>query len=163
GAVVRAFDVDWVQDDALGSATTDASGRFRIDYTSADFQLTPFSPLINLEWVAGPDVYFTATLGSTTLLQEARSAGRAPGRQNVGPCFCVRLCTDKVIGTPEQTPHWNKVWEFSTSPDSGQPGSQFSAEGYAGGTSSSFVFGDDNYRHGVLLRGNCPLSNLAAP
>lgn len=163
GAVVSAFDVDWLQDDPLGSATTDAAGRFRIDYSSADFELTPFSPAINLEWIAGPDVYFTAKLGTVTILQESRPAGRAPGRQNIGPCFCVRLCSDKVIGTPDQHPHWNKVWEFSTFPDAGQPGSQFSVEGYAGGASSSFVFGDANYRGGVLLRGNCPLSNLAAP
>lgn len=163
GALVSAFDVDWLQDDALGTATTDGSGHFRIDYSSADFELTPFSPLINTEWVAGPDVYFSAKLGSTTILQESRSAGRAPGRQNVGPCFCVRLCTDKVIGTPDQFPHWNKVWDFSTSPDAGQIGSQFSAEGYAGGAGSSFVFGDANYRAGVLLRGNCPLTNIAVP
>ena len=161
GAVVSAFDVDWLQDDALGTVTTDSNGHFRIDYSSADFELTPFSPLIDAEWVAGPDVYFGAKLGSTTILQETRTAGRAPGRQNVGPCFCVRLCTDKVIGTPDQCPHWNKVWEFSTYPDAGQVGSQFSAEGYAGG--SLFVFGDANYRAGVLLRGNCPLTSDAAP
>ncbi len=85
GAVVNAFDVDWLQDDPLGSGTTDSSGYFRIDYNSADFELTPFSPLINIEWVGGPDVYFNVKLGSTTILQEDRSLGRAPGRQNVGP------------------------------------------------------------------------------
>jgi hypothetical protein len=163
GAVVSAFDVDWLQDDSLGSGTTDAAGFFRIDYNSSDFELTPFSPAINLEWVGGPDLYFTAKLGSTTILQEDRSVGRTTGRQNVGPCFCVKLCSDKVIGPPDQHPHWNKVWEFSITPDAGQVGSQFSIEGYAGGPASSFVFGDSNYRGGVLLRGNCPLSNIAAP
>jgi hypothetical protein len=163
GAVVSAFDVDWLQDDALGSGTTDASGHFRIDYSSADFELTPFSPLINVEWVGGPDVYFSATLGSTTILQEDRSIGRTPGRQNIGPCFCVELCSEKVIGTPDQYPHWNRVWDFSIHPDAGLMGSQFSVEGYAGGGGSSYVFGDSNYRSGTLLRGNCPLSNIAAP
>jgi hypothetical protein len=163
GAVVRAFDVDWLQDDPLGSGTTDSTGHFRIDYSSADFELTPFSPLINIEWVGGPDVYFTATLGSSTILQEPRSKGRAPGRQNIGPCFCVELCTEQVIGPPDHYPHWNKVWEFSVNPDAGQVGSQFSAEGYAGGGSSSYVFGDSNYKSGVLLRGNCPLTNVADP
>jgi hypothetical protein len=43
---------------------TDSNGRFRIDYSSADFELTPFSPYINIEWVGGPDLYFKATLGS---------------------------------------------------------------------------------------------------
>ncbi len=163
GAMVNAFDVDWLQDDPIGSGTTDANGQFRIDYSSADFQLTPFSPLINVEWVGGPDVYFSATLGSNTILQEDRSIGRSPGRQNIGPCFCVTLCSDKVIGTPEQFPHWNKVWEFSIHPDAGQVGSAFSAEGYAGGGGASYVFGDSNYKTGVLLRGNCPLTNIAAP
>ncbi|HEX7285352.1 MAG TPA: hypothetical protein VF532_04180 [Candidatus Angelobacter sp.] len=163
GAVVSAFDVDWLQDDPLGSGTTDLNGRFRIDYSAADFELTPFSPYINVEWVGGPDLYFTATLGSTTILQEDRSTGRTPGRQNVGHCFCVDLCSDKVIGPPDHYPHWNKVWEFSIYPDAGNVGSQFSAEGYAGGAGSSFVFGDSNYRSGVLLRGNCPLTNIAAP
>ncbi len=163
GAVVSAFDVDWLQDDPLGSGTTDSTGHFRIDYNSADFELTPFSPLINVEWVGGPDVYFSATLGASNILQEPRSEGRAPGRQNIGPCFCVDLCSDKVIGPPDHYPHWNKVWDFSIHPDAGQVGSQFSAEGYAGGGNSSFVFGDSNYRAGVLLRGNCPLTNIAAP
>jgi hypothetical protein len=162
GAVVSAFDVDWLQDDPLGSGVTDAQGHFRIDYSSADFRLTPFSPLINVEWVGGPDVYFSATLGSATILQEDRSEGRTPGRQNVGHCFCVRLCSDKVIGPPDQYPHWNKVWDFSIHPDAGQVGSVFSTEGYAGGT-SAFTFGDSNYRAGVLLRGNCPLTNIASP
>src|ERR1051326_642530 len=163
GAVVSAFDVDWTQDDALGSGTTDSNGHFRIDYNSADFELTPFSPFINTEWVGGPDVYFSATLGSSNILQEPRSEGRAPGRQNIGPCFCVNLCSPNVIGTPEQQPHWNKVWDFSIHPDAGQVGSQFSADGYAGGGNSSYVFGDANYRGGILLRGNCPLTNIANP
>lgn len=163
GAVVSAFDVDWLQDDALGSGTTDSNGHFRIDYNSADFETTPFSPIINVEWTGGPDVYFKATLGSTTILEENRSAGRSAGRQNIGPCFCVSLCSDKVIGPPDHYPHWNKVWDFSIHPDSGQVGSQFSTEGYAGGGNSSYVFGDSNYRAGVLLRGNCPLTDPSAP
>jgi hypothetical protein len=163
GATVSAFDVDWLQDDPLGSATTDATGHFRIDYTSADFKLTPFSPFINLELVGGPDVYFKATLGSDTLIDEPRSTGRTAGRQNVGPCFCVDLCTDKVHIPVDKLPHWQRVWEFDIHPAAPNPASQFSIEGYAGGPSSSFVFGDNNYRGGALLRGNCPLTNVAAP
>lgn len=163
GAVVKAIDVDWIQDDPLGSATTDAAGRFRIDYTSTDFRVTPFSPFINLESVGGPDVYFKVTLAADTLIDEPPSKGRTPGRENVGPCFCVALCTDKVQTHPETVPHWQQVWGFDIHPDAGQPGSQFSAQGYAGGTSNSFVFGDANYLGGVQLNGNCPLTNLAAP
>ena len=163
GAVVNAIDVDWIQDDPLGSATTDGAGKFRIDYASADFKVTPFSPFINLESVGGPDVYFKVTLAADTIIDEPPSTGRKPGRENVGPCFCVALCTDKVQTQPETVPHWQQVWGFDIHPDAGLPGSQFSVEGYAGGASNSFVFGDANYLGGVQLNGNCPLTNVAAP
>lgn len=93
GVRVFAYDVDWIQDDPLGNAMTDATGRFRIDYSSSDFKRTPFSPLINLEWTGGPDVYFhIAAADGTPLLVEASSQGRTPGRENVGHCCCVDLC-----------------------------------------------------------------------
>ena len=163
GATVSAFDRDWIQDDPLGSAVTDASGHFRIDYNSEAFKVTPFSPLINAEWFGGPDVYFKATLGTDVILDEAPSMGRSSGRENIGPCFCVELCSDKVQGGCGVScqPHWQKVWDFDIHPDAGLPGSQFSVEGYAGGAALSYVFGDMNYRSGVLLRGNCPLVNPA--
>ncbi len=163
GATVSAFDVDWIQDDPLGSGVTDTTGRFRIDYVTADFTRTPFSPFINVECVSGPDIYFRAQLGSDVILDENRSVGRSPGRQNVGHCFCVELCTDKVTGGCGVScqPHWQKVWDFDIHPDAGQIGSQFSTEGYAGGAAASYVFGDMNYKAGVLLRGNCPLVNPA--
>jgi hypothetical protein len=57
GVKVRAFDVDWLQDEDLGSATTDGTGHFRIDYLGEDFRTTPFSPLLNIELFGeGPDV-----------------------------------------------------------------------------------------------------------
>jgi hypothetical protein len=163
GATVSAADCDWIQDDPLGSALTDASGHFRIDYTSEDFKVTPFSPFINFELVGGPDVYFKATLGSDVVLDEPSSTGRQSGRQNIGPCFCVDLCSDKVTGGcgVTCTPHWQKVWDFDIHPDAGQLGSSFSTDGYAGGAAASYVFGDMNYRSGVLLTGNCPLLNPA--
>ena len=93
---VRAFDVDWIQDDEFGSDITDSGGHFHIYYTPADFRITPFSPIINFEWVSGPDVYFRVeTMLGTALLAEPRAMGRAPGRENRGPCTCVHLCIDK--------------------------------------------------------------------
>ena len=153
GATVKAFDVDWLQDDPLGSAVTDGTGRFLMTYATADFRRTPFS-FINIEWVGGPDIYFSADLGGSSILEEPPSAGRAPGRQNIGPGFCVELCSDKVIGTPETQPHWMTLEGFSIHPAAGGFGAQFSAEGYAGGPANAIVFGNN-----VVLGGNCPLRN----
>ena len=125
GVKVSAFDVDWIQDDALGSATTDVSGHFRIDYTVADFSRTPWSPWINIELVAGPDVYFRVDGPTGVLLQEPRSRGRAQDRQNVGPCFCVDLCVKDVPGDTDQPYPWFDhigVYKTLTGFDSGPGG-----------------------------------------
>src|SRR5260370_42248247 len=71
GATVFAFDRDWLQDDALGSAVTGPGGKFQIWYTVAEFSQTPFSPLINVELVPGPDLYFRVEgPGGVVLLDE---------------------------------------------------------------------------------------------
>jgi len=97
GLTIRAFDRDWIQDDPLGSATTDANGRFRIHYAPAAFQEGTF---LDVELVGGPDLYFHVNSApGTTLLREDPSRGRDPDRENVGPCFCVELCAeDPQIG-----------------------------------------------------------------
>ncbi|HLG16875.1 MAG TPA: hypothetical protein VJH03_20585 [Blastocatellia bacterium] len=158
-ATVRAFDADWLQDDPLGVAVTDAGGHFRIDYATEDFEKTPLSPFINFELVSGPDVYFTAELGGQLILNEDRSIARTPARENIGHCFCVKLCSDKVQPPPpDKVPHWQKVWDFDIHPFAPDPSSAFSVEGYAGGPSISYVMWG-----GIPLRGNCPLRNVAAP
>ena len=158
-ATVRAFDADWIQDDPLGSALTDASGHFRIDYTTEDFEKTPLSPFFNFELVSGPDLYFKAELGGQAILDEDRSIARTPGRENVGHCFCVELCSDKVQPPPpDKLPHWQRVWDFDVHPFAPSPASAFSVEGFAGGPANSYVMGG-----GIPLRGNCPLRNVAAP
>lgn len=106
GVKVSAVDVDWLQDDPLGSAVTDPSGHFRIDYTPDAFRRTPWSPSINIELVAGPDVYFRVDGPTGVLLQEARSRGRQADRENVGPCLCVDLCVDDVPGGTDQPYPW---------------------------------------------------------
>lgn len=156
GATVSAIDTDWIQDDPLGSAVTDVNGNFRIDYNSDAFKVTPFSPWLNFEWTGGPDVYFKATLGPDLILDEPSSTGRSPGRENIGPCFCVDLCSKSAQIPTEKIPHWETVWGFDIHPDAGLVGSTFSAEGYAGGPGSSYVFSG-----GVPMRGNCPLTSLA--
>jgi hypothetical protein len=110
GATVYAFDRDWLQDDALGSALTDAGGKFQIWYTVADFSKTPFSPLINIELVPGPDLYFRIEgPGGVVLLSEPPSTGRTPGRQNVGPCFCVDLCVPEAPPQTEPIPDFRYI------------------------------------------------------
>ena len=95
GVRVYAFDRDWLQDDALGSAVTDSTGHFRINYIADDFKKTIF-PSIHIELFGGPDIYFRVeTLSGTVLLAEPPSRGRDNDRNNRGPCFCVDLCVPK--------------------------------------------------------------------
>jgi len=142
GATVTAFDVDWIQDDPLGSGNTDAGGYFRIYFTADDFKVTPFSPWKNIELIGGPDLYFRAELGGITILQEPSSQGRTPGRENVGHCTCVRLCSKVIVPPdPPTQPHWQQVEDFNIHPAPGTPGAQFSPEGYAGGAVSWYVLG----------------------
>lgn len=94
---VLAFDTDILQDDPLGSAVTNSNGQFRIDYTLADFQKTPLSPLVNFEIFSGPDLHFRVeTLSGAVLLEEPRLRGRQSDRNNVGNCFCVDLCIPRL-------------------------------------------------------------------
>jgi hypothetical protein len=100
-AKVTAWDADFLTDDNLGSDTTDASGHFRIDYSSIKFKQTFLSPWINVEtdpglpltFQSGPDVYFKASIGSLALINETK----ANRRNNVGYCLCVKLCTKVPI------------------------------------------------------------------
>jgi hypothetical protein len=109
GVTVKAFDADWLQDDALGSAVTAADGHFRIDYTSAQFRKTPFSPWLNVELAEGPDLYFTVESGGSTLLNEKQADGWQPKRRNVQHCFCVDLCVDMKPKPPYFDPLFTSV------------------------------------------------------
>jgi hypothetical protein len=119
GVVVKAFDADWLQDDALGSDTTDSAGHYRIDYNAEDFRRTPFSPNFNLELFAGPDLYFRVeTSTGSPLLVEPRAEGRTPARENSGPCKCVHLClTGGVVPDVIPTiPMFTKVGSYRIDP-----------------------------------------------
>ncbi|HKA07177.1 MAG TPA: hypothetical protein VKD71_07955 [Gemmataceae bacterium] len=115
GMRVLAFDADWLQDDPLGSAITDGTGHFRIDYSADSFKKTPFSPILNIELVPGPDVYFhVETPGGSPLLSEPSSRGRQADRENAGPCLCVDLCVEKGAVPPPDEPHpvFTKVGDY---------------------------------------------------
>ncbi|MEP7094876.1 MAG: hypothetical protein ABI793_12535 [Flavobacterium sp.] len=136
-ANVTAMDADFLTDDNLGSATTDANGHFRIDYSSADFKKTFLSPWINVEtdpsflsFQSGPDVYFKAELAGTKLIDETK----ADARKNVGYCLCVNLCSEVNVVTPGG-PTFPSAWTgignaFSSS--YGSSSYDFDADGYAG-------------------------------
>ena len=103
GVKVCAFDVDLIQDDPLGCAVTNSHGMFKIWYTQADFSKTILSWL-NVEWPAGPDLYFKIYSGSgALLLNEPRNTGHQPGRENAPNCVCVTLCVD-VKDEPQAEP-----------------------------------------------------------
>lgn len=110
GVKVSAFDVDWLQDDPLGSAITDATGKFRIDYVAADFKKDVLG--LNIELFGGPDLYFKVeTLSGTAILAESSSRGRAPDRENAGNCFCTELC---VTEPPVVTHAWfTRIGDFA--------------------------------------------------
>lgn len=109
GVKVSAFDRDWLQDDALGSAFTDGNGHFRIDYLDSDFRKDILG--WNVELFGGPDLFFRVeTPSGTVLLAEPPARGRDPDRENVGPCFCVKLCVKEA---PEVTHAWfTRVGDF---------------------------------------------------
>ncbi len=97
GIEVIAMDDDIITDDELGKATTDSNGRFCIFYRSRDFKKTFLSPIINVEtplfpWGNGPDIYFKFAFGGTIFFEESPSRARQADRENVGNCFCVKLC-----------------------------------------------------------------------
>jgi hypothetical protein len=94
GLAVRVYDTDLVQADALGSATTDADGRFRVYFARAAFERTPL-PFLSVELFRGPDLYFEVddTRGRA-LLREDERRGREPDREDAGGCTHVELCVD---------------------------------------------------------------------
>ena len=101
---VKAYDVDIIQDDYLGEGMTDVNGNFRIYFTEADFSKTLFNWL-NLEWPAGPDLYFSVENSSgVILLKEPRSKGHSSGRENASNCTCVTLCVDVTDRPPQPVP-----------------------------------------------------------
>jgi hypothetical protein len=123
GVIVEARDVDWLQQDFLGSAVTDGTGRFVIYYPGSAFRAGTW---INVELTGGPDLYFTVkTTGGTVLLAEPPSRGRQPDRENVGHCYCVELCVEK--GTKDGTEvlaafTWLGQFKFGTQIASGPGG-----------------------------------------
>lgn len=133
-ATIKAFDADLITDDFLGTAVTDSNGRFRIDYTSAQFRVN-FIPLNvetdpgSLTFSSGPDVYFKADIGGTVLIDET-AANR---RNNVGYCLCVDLCSKINVGEPgvDFPSAWTGIGSaFNVSFGGGA--SDFDADGHAG-------------------------------
>jgi hypothetical protein len=136
GVTVTAMDTDWLQHDNLGSAVTNASGIFRIDYPGSKFRQGTW---LDLELFGGPDVFFRIVDGDgNVLLNEPPSAGRGPGRHDRGACFCVNLCVqvgggddgDGTVGEPSPNA-WVSVGSAFEIPTPGDM-NDFDADGYAG-------------------------------
>ena len=165
GLTVEAYDADWLQDDTLGSAVTDGSGRFRIDYTSAAFKRTPFSPFLNVELTGGPDVYFKVRDGGGTLLiDEQQSAGRQPGRENVGRCFCVTLRVQVGDGNtpPVDDPLFTHIGDFSIVSDI-DPATGLTNKAAFQGTSSAHGGPDFGFHSVMKLKGFAPAALASNP
>jgi 5-hydroxyisourate hydrolase-like protein (transthyretin family) len=95
GLNVLAYDADLIKDDFLGSATTDADGRFRIDYPGSAFRQTPVR---GAEFErGGPELYFRVeTADGQLVLKEDKSRGNKPDRANATNCFSVELTVEGV-------------------------------------------------------------------
>lgn len=124
GGTVQAFDRDLSQDDLLGSDTTDAGGNFQIFFSSPAFKGVPVLPppfdvIPPHELIGGPDVFFKVTHGGSPVLEEAPSAGRQSGRENVGHCSYHALCVRQIpIPAPQTITLWAAIGEVEI-PDSG--------------------------------------------
>jgi hypothetical protein len=93
GLRVYAFDADLLQDDPLGVGTTDAEGRFRIDFLPDHFRDTPI-PGISVEQ-KGPDVYFRIEgPDGRILIAENRTRARRPDRRNIENLYEAELFVD---------------------------------------------------------------------
>lgn len=136
-AKITAMDADFLTDDNLGTAITDANGHFRIYYSSIQFKQTFLSPWINIEtdptflsFQSGPDVYFKAELAGTTLVNETKS----DARKNVPYCLCVNLCSEVNVVNPED-PNFPSAWTGIGNAFSASFGSNsydFDVDGFAG-------------------------------
>lgn len=117
GVRVRAFDVDCFEDDFLGSAITDANGKFRIYYSSQDFRRQFMESVYDYEGSSGPDLYFKVeTLTGIPILDESRYRGRDRDRENVGHCFCVKLCV-RDPELPVFVPSFDRIGQFNIQTD----------------------------------------------
>jgi hypothetical protein len=93
GFKVSAYDADLIRDDHIGSATTDAEGRFRIDYHGSAFRKT-LVPGAEYE-AGGPEVYFHVEDASgAAVYQEPKSRGTEPDRADSPNCLVVELSVD---------------------------------------------------------------------
>ena len=136
GVRVFAFDVDLIQDDPLGSAYTDANGDFRIYYSTADFSKTIFSWL-NVEWPAGPDLFFRVESASgQVLLNEPRSKGHSHERSNAHNCFCVKLCVK--YEKPVDFPWFTHIGNYNITSDIDPSGLTLNNRSFASGTGFGF-------------------------
>ncbi|HEX22424.1 MAG TPA: hypothetical protein ENH21_03235 [Chromatiales bacterium] len=132
GVTVTAFDVDWLQDDELGSGVTSVSGIYRIDYLGSKYRAGTF---IDVELFGGPDIYFKIKDGDgNSILDELPSIGRSPGRRDREPCACIDVCAK--VPVPEEDPGpiataWTGVGIAFTIPD-GIGLNDFDDDGYAG-------------------------------
>ena len=141
---VRAFDADWLQDDDLGFAMTDAEGKFIITYAGANFRRGTW---LDVELIGGPDLYFTVEdAGGHKLLTETQANGRTPGRENVGNCFCVELCVPSGGTGPQPIPAFLKigVFDYQTGMHSAPFGN--------GLTNSNYAFYSTLRLNGILSR-----------
>ncbi len=142
GGLVKAFDRDVTQDDFLGSDTTDATGSFSIFFGSSTFRQIPSLPppfdiIPPHELFGGPDVFFQVFQGTTPLLEESPSQGRASGRENVSHCSYHELCVEAPGFTVDTLTLWSSIGNYDV-PDGGGL-KDFDADGFVNSGKLAFT------------------------
>ena len=169
GVKVSAIDADWIQDDPLGSAITDATGHFQINYTGDVFRRTTLSPWINIDTPlppidSGPDVYFRLeTSGGTLIYAEDKSRGLQPDRANIGNCFCVELEIEEDGGGGiPVTPWFTRVGDYRVYGDI-SPATGLTSQAANFGLSNQHGGAGYGFFGGLELRGTMPAQQGGQP
>lgn len=112
GATVKAFDADWLQDDPLGSAVTDATGRFRLDYLADDFKKDVLG--LNIELLAAPISISPPSSAASISLMKRRPMVAVQDEKMFRPAFVLNSVLTKCSRRTWNIFHTGNRWKFST-------------------------------------------------
>ena len=138
-------------------------GLFTTDYLRSDFEKTPFSPAIDIELIGDPNVYFSVRLGSSVILAEDRWRGRTPGARISATASASTFARIKSFSPPSSPSPIGSGSGIPAFTRRRPTGLRFFARRVRGRFGQSLCVLRRELSRRILLRGNCPLTNVAAP